>query len=224
MTSFVRVFVVVLFAVAAVAGQITTTKDDILEGQYMMAEFKASELIKKANYRSVWTKEYFANRSKDVTLHEKLLREVLQPDKWHTIEEKFGDKLQREEMIADGKAFYFRTNDGPWAKGGLGSGSGVMVESEQVKDQFRYIPALDFEGTKADLYELVSVRKANKYSQTDLVDVKYVTTVRIWYSTDGKILKKIEEKVIEGREEMLRETTTYEYDPKDLKIEAPAIK
>lgn len=49
-------------------------------------------------------------------------------------------------------------------------------------------------------------------------------TFPVWYSADRKILKKTEETAIESREEMLHETTTYQYDPKDLKIEAPAIK
>ena len=51
--------------------------------------------------------------------------------------------------------------------------------------------------------------------------VRYVRTTRVWYSAEGKILTKTEETAIEGREEMVRETTTYEYDPKDLRIEAP---
>ena len=38
--------------------------------------------------------------------------------------------------------------------------------------------------------------------------------------SDGKLLKSVEETMVEGREEMLRETTTYEYDTK-IKIEAP---
>ena len=54
--------------------------------------------------------------------------------------------------------------------------------------------------------------------------VRCFLTARVWYSAKGEIHKKTEETAIEGREEILRETVTYEYDPKDLKIEAPVIK
>ena len=224
MTSFVRVFVVVMFAVAAAAGQVTTIKNDIPEGQYLAADAKAEELLKTANYRSVWTKEYLEDRAKPATLQEKKLREVIQPNKWRTVEETLGDKPSREERIWVDKALYVQRDDKPWQKFSGGGGGGMRMESGQVKNQYRYLPAIDFDGIKADFYEHISVRTANKFSQTDFVVVRYVRTTRVWYSADGKILKKTEETAIEGREEMLREVTTYEYDPKDLKIEAPVIK
>lgn len=206
------------------AGQVTTLKNDIPESQWTTAAVKGMRLLRLLNYRSVWTKEYFADRSKDGELQEKTLHEVVQPDKWRKVEEVFIGKPSREEIIADGKAFYFRRNDGPWRKGGLGNGSGGGIESGQVKYQYRYLPSVDLDGETTNFYELVAIRTANKYSQNGYAVVKYVRTTRTWYSIDGKLLKKIEETMIEGQEEMLRETTTYKYDPKDLKVEAPTIK
>ena len=220
---FVPVFFVSMFFVVGLSAQVTTLKNDIPESQYLAEEAKAKELIAKANYRSVWTLDYFEDRSKNSKLSEKKLREVLLPNKWRTVEETFYEKPTRDERIWDGKFLYSKTNDGPWEKWGRGngSGSGGGVESGQIKNQFRFLPSIDYEGGKADFYELVSVRTANKFSQTSYVVVKYIRTTRTWYSTDGKLLKKIEETMIEGREEMSRETSTYKYDPLDLTIEAP---
>lgn len=222
---FAALILTMFLAAVTAAGQVTTLKNDIPESQYVAAEAKAAELLKTANYRSVWTKEYFADRSKDVELQEKKLYEVIQPDKWHKVDEIFVGNPTRREILADGKAFYFRSNDGPWEKGGLGSGSGGgRYESGQIKNQYRYLPSIDLDGVKVDFYEFVSIRTANKYSRNGYAVVKYIRTTRTWYSIDGKLLKKTEEAMIEGQEEMLRETTIYKYDPMDLKIEAPTIK
>lgn len=53
-----------------------------------------------------------------------------------------------------------------------------------------------------------------------MVVVRYLRKTLYWYSVEGKLLKKVEENMIEGREEQNRETTTIEYDPK-ITIEAP---
>ena len=211
-------------AAVSAAGQVLTVKNDIPESQYLAAEAKGEELLKTANYRSVWTKGYVETGTKLAKLQEATFREVVHPDKWRTVEEAFGDKPSRVERIWVDKALYEKRNDEPWQKFSGGGGVGGRIESGQVKNQYRFLPAIDFEGKKADFYEHLSIRTANKFSQTDFVVVRYVRTTRVWYSAEGKILKKTEETAIEGREEMVRETTTYEYDPKDLKIEAPVMK
>ena len=223
MTSFVRVFVVVMFAAAAVAGQVTGAKDDISQEKYFAAEKKAAELLKKVNYRSVWVKEYFADGAKEGKLQEMTVREVVQPNKWRTVTEEFHNKPKRKEIIADGKAFYFRTDDGPWEKGGLGSSSAYNIFGETVSNQFRYLPEVDLDGKTTGYYELVSIRNPSPSSRNSLFGIRYVHTVRNWYSAEGYLLKKLEETAIETRETILRDTTIYGYNPKDLKIEAPKV-
>ena len=55
-------------AAVSAAGQGLTVKNDIPESQYLAAGAKAAELLKTANYRAVWTKEYFNDRSTTATL------------------------------------------------------------------------------------------------------------------------------------------------------------
>ena len=92
-------------AAVSAAGQVLTVKNDIPESQYLAAEAKASELLKTANYRVVWTKEYVDDRSNTAILEEKRLKEVVQPNKSRTIDERFIGKGRRIENIFDGKAF-----------------------------------------------------------------------------------------------------------------------
>ena len=68
---------------------------------------------------------------------------------------------------------------------------------------------------------MVSLREPGDPFNERLAGIPYLHSTRIWYSFDGRILTKIVGMGIEGSNDMFRETTTYEYDPKDLKIEAP---
>ncbi|HMT07067.1 MAG TPA: hypothetical protein PKA82_03615 [Pyrinomonadaceae bacterium] len=214
----------ILMAAASAAGQVLTAKDDISAEKYFAAENRAAELLKTANYRSVWTKEYFADRSKAAELQEKTTFEVTQPLRWRKVEEKFRGKGSRKEFIFDGKDYFFRFNDEPWEKVGLGNGSGGRIFRGQVTDRYRYLPSVDFEGKKVELYEQFSARRPTIfYLSTEYDSAQSIRTTRSWYS-EGKLLKIVEDYSVEGYEDMLRETTTYEYDPKDLKIEAPVVK
>ena len=217
------IFTMFLAAVSA-AGQVAALQNDSPEVKSFLAEIKAGEILKTANYRSVWTKEFVAERSKEAKLQERMVSEVIQPNKARSVVEQFSDTPSREEIIRDGKAFYIRQGDKPWQRFNGDGGRSVQFVQMPYRIQFRFLPSVEFEGGKADFYEYVTIRTSNKSSKKDAVVVRYVITTRSWFSTDGKILKKIEETTVEGRVEMVRETTTYEYDPKDLKIEAPAIK
>lgn len=204
------------------AGQVLTVKNDIPESQYLAAEAKAGELLKTANYRVIQTKEYFAQRSREAKLQEKLLLEFVQPDKKRTLWEEFYNKPRRNETISDGKASYSRTDNWPWSKDdALANYYETDVEIVPNRNQYKYVPAVEIEGKKAVYYEFIEIRKSNKSSKTDFPTIGYVCTMQLWFLLDGKILKKMEDCALEGRKDRLLWTTVYEYDPKDLKIEAP---
>ena len=217
------IFAMFVSAVAA-AGQVVTLKNDIPESQYLAAEAKAKELLKTANYRSVWTTEYFEDHSKTGNLKERKVIEIIPPDRKRTVEEKFSGSRSRIELIRVDFAHYIRGDDTPWIKFPGLHGFDIGLEVVGKKNQYSSLPSIDFEGGIADFYERRSSGKFQDPAQMDGVYVRAIRTTRLWYSLDGKILKKLEEIMAEGRKQMSRETTTYEYDPKDLKIEAPVIK
>ena len=217
-------FIVVLMFAGLATAQVTTSKNSISERRYFAAAAKANELVEKANYRTIWTKEYFEDHSKTEKLKERKLIEMIRPDRKRTVEERFADSRSFVEIIRVEFAQYIRGDDTPWIKfpGIHGFDSGLEVLGK--KNRYRSLPSIDFEGGIADFYERRSSGKFQDPAQMDGVYVRAIRTTRIWYSLDGKILKKLEEIMVEGRKQMSRETTTYEYDPKDLKIEAPVIK
>lgn len=221
MKSLARVFVVVMFAVLASSGQVTSAKDDIPESQYLTAVINGFETIEKSNYRMVRTEELVSITSKDAKLQERILLEVIRPGKSRTVREKFNGYPKREENISINGSFYVKREDDPWIiySRGMSFGLGLGTGFERVRH--RSIPKVDFGAAKADFFEIISERYYDKNVNGHEVAVKIVRTTRVWYSTDGKLLKKIEETFAEGSNDMDRETTTYEYDPQDLKIEAP---
>lgn len=209
-------FVLLLFVLSAV-GQ----KNDISEAEYRKAELKAAQLLKASNYRLERKLEYFPVRGETPRLAESDIKEVLLPNKWRTVEFRDHDgKPTREERLWDGNALYVRREDGEWNRFSRGSTASGRSESGQVTTKYRYLGKVELTGMESDLYEAESLRIANKFSTHGFVVVRYNKRVRTWYSTDGRLLQKIEENSIEGREELSRETTVIEYDPK-IRIEAP---
>lgn len=210
-------FLVAILFVSVLSGQ----KNEIPESEFLVKETFANEAITKSNRRSVRTLEYFEDRSKPGHLSERYTEEVLLPNKWRRIEEKdYAGKKSREERIWDGDALYGRLDDGEWKRYLGGGGTGARIESGRVTKTYRYLGASEMDGKKVETYQVQSVRVANKYTAADFFVVKYVRDSRFWFDTEGRLLKKVEETMIEGHPEMSRETTTVEYDPK-ITIEAP---
>lgn len=58
-------------------------------------------------------------------------------------------------------------------------------------------------------------------TQTSMYQVTYLEKTRYWITEDNFLLKKKIENTIAGSEGLLLENWIYEYNPKDLKIEAP---
>lgn len=215
------VITIFLSCVFGVFGQAPTIKNDIHMSVFLDVQDKANELLKKSSYRLTKTSEFCKDRDKPGKTTGKLLREVLQPGKWRTVEESENDgKTRKEERVWDGKALYVKQNDGEWERFSGGTGVSGQIESGQVSQRYRHLGKTDLNGVQADLYEIEMLRVANKFSQNDIVVVRYARKTRFWFSAEGKLLKKVEENMIEGFPEMSRETTVIEYEPV-LKIEAP---
>ncbi|CAN5626164.1 hypothetical protein BH24ACI3_BH24ACI3_03040 [soil metagenome] len=211
----------VLFIVIGAAGIANAQKNDISEAEYLQVEARAAELLNASGYRLRRVGEYFEDRSKSSRIAESDILEVLQPNKRRTVEIRdYNGKIRKEERIWDGKSLYVRTDDGEWKQFSGGSGGGGRIESGQTTKKYRFLGKVDLDGVQADLYELESLRIANKFSANDMIVVRFNKKIRSWYSPDGKLLQKIIEDSIEGRQDLSRETTKIEYEP-NIKIEAP---
>jgi hypothetical protein len=209
--------------VAVCTGHASGQKNDISEFAFASMLERASEALEKSSYREMRKLERFGDRSRAGTITESSLKEVLrlEPPRWRTVEERLVDgKKDREERLWDGKALYTRKNDGPWQKFAGGTSVSRAIESGTETTRYRYMGRVDLDGKPADLYESDRVRIANKFTQNDLVVVRFVRYQKLWYSLDGRLVKSVQEDAIEGVEGLSRETVTIEYDPK-ITIEAP---
>lgn len=196
-------------------------KNDISASKFLAVEQTAQTILETSSYRMTRVNEYFEDRDRPGTVVETLLKEVLQPDKWRTVEERsVNGRMLREERLWNGKALFVRTGDGVWEKYSGGSSSGGRLESGHVTTRYRYLGKGELSGAQVDIYESETLRIANKFSMTDLEVVRYGRKTKIWYGVDGRLLRKIEENTSEGREEITRETISIEYEPK-ISIEAP---
>ncbi len=194
---------------------------EITEKQFNEVNAKGAELLSSSSYRSTRKLEYFEDRSKPGRASETSLKEVLIPDQWRTVEEKFYDKPTREERIWDGKFLYVKVNDGEWKRYNGGGSGGVDIETGQrITKSYKYLGKAALDNKQADLYENTIDRIARKMTVSDTFTVHYIRRTRYWFAIDGKLLKKLVENEIEGRNELSREITTVDYDA-NIKIEAP---
>lgn len=210
-----RILGVLLLSVSALNGQ-----TEITEKQFNEIDAKGQELLKASSHRFTRKLEYFEDRSKPSRTSETYLREFLLPNKWRTVEEKFYDKPDRTERIWDGKFLYEKVNDGEWKRYNGGNSGGGGFESGKITRSYTYLGKTDLDGKRVDTYEFKMDRIARKMTMNDTFTVHYIRRIHYWFGTDGKLLKKIKEDEIEGRNELSRETTTIDYDAK-IKIEAP---
>jgi len=215
----VMVFLVLVVLLLSALGLAAQTKE-ITEKQFNEINAKGMELLNSSSHRSTRKLEYFGDRSKPGRTSETSLREVLIPDKWRTVEETFYDKHTREESIWDGKFLYMKVNDGEWKRYNGGGSGGVDFEAGEMTKSYKYLGKADLDGKRADMYEFKMDRIARKMTMTDMFTVHYIRKISYWFSADGKLLKKIKEDDVQGRNELSRETTTIDYDA-NIKIEAP---
>lgn len=203
---------------------VAAQKNEITEVVFLALENRAEELLGQSSYRMIRKLEHFDDRDKPGTQEKRLLKEVLQRDRWRTVEERLIDgKTSREERLWDGKSLFVRVDDSPWQKYSGGSSMDGRIESGQTTTRYRSLGRSELNVKPVDVYESEALRIANKVTMNDYQVVRYVRRTRVWYASDGRQVQKIEENAIEGREEMNRETTTIEYDP-NIKIEAPILK
>ncbi len=151
--------------------------------------------------------------------------EFLKPDKRRYLEiEKFADHTSKSELIQIGTTYYCRRNDGEWKQsqswcsGGSASGLSNIVSSEYSIEDTK----IHNQTTK--LFRNYTTYK-NVYSpDKDKEGLSYWES-KFWLGKDGLILREeIKSGLLEPERIYRQQTNSYEYNPKNLKIEAPIKK
>lgn len=152
--------------------------------------------------------------NKTTAISEKLL-----PNKSRYVWRKqLGDTVMETESITIDNFLYERENDGAWTKidlnkGGYGigsgSGSGGSYRSQQITVEQTFLNS-----SSVKLYEMIEIFES-------VAGLKY-TEEKQWINDEGFLLRsETSTGLLIPKIETLKTVTTYEYNPSDLKIEAP---
>ncbi|CAN5797010.1 hypothetical protein BH20ACI4_BH20ACI4_01170 [soil metagenome] len=205
---FVFIFVTLTTTVFGQAKEITA---DELRQSFRPAYDKLFEI----SYRKRSTEENY----KDGKLSGKIeiISEFIPPKKRHTITvEMVGDKRQKSEMFIIEGIYYCRKDDGEWTKSqkGCGSGGGFSVLPDAVSSKFT-LEETKLDNVTAKLYQqyMTYVFPEDKISY--FLD-------KFWINDEGFLLRReMEYGWVEPKFIRSKQSDVYEYNPKDLKIEAP---
>lgn len=187
----------------------------------------ANKKLSESNYRSISNSKSF-KRSSDKTFNQFVTNvvEYISPDHRHTIYEfKSKEMNSRLETISIGQKKYVKRNSEDWkeiaaSENEFGFGGQTGNIDGEVLIERKYKGSEILKNQNAELYEIATTRKYN------LPNFKYVYTVteRLWFAKNGTFLKKESETREDNGKITYYDILEYEYNPKNLKIEAPIIK
>ncbi len=149
--------------------------------------------------------------------------EYLIPDKYHRTSTRiFNDRIEKSEFISINKTYYCRKNDADWEQSSKGCifGSGSGGPSNIVNSKYT-VEEAKINNQKVNLYQEYTTYK-NIYSPSKDKEGLSYWQQKMWVSKDGFILREeTEVGLLEPKRRYWQKTTAYEYNPKNLKIEAP---
>lgn len=200
---------------------ISSQTKEISKENYYQSYREASKKRLETSRREIIQKKDFKDGKLLFTTE--IVDEYLKPDKQHYVSSQiFDDHTEKREFILIDKIYYCRKNDTDWVQSskwcGFGSGSGGP--SSIVSTKFT-VEEAKLNNQKAEFYQKQTIYK-NIYSpDKDNEGLSYWQT-SFWLGKDGFILRE-EVKVGLSKPERIywQTATTYEYNPKNLKIEAP---
>jgi hypothetical protein len=207
----------------ALAVNVFSQQKEITKEQYYQSFRGAKDKASKVSRRSIDKREYFRNSKLHLT--QETVDEFLSPDKRrYFVIEKFDDRITKDELIKIGDIYYCRKNDGDWKQsqnwcsGGSASGISNIVSSKYTVEEIK----LNNETVK--FYRQLTTYKNTYSPDKDREGLSYWES-KFWLNSDGLIQREERKQGLLDSEKIYNQTvTTYEYNPKNLKIEAPITK
>lgn len=212
-----KLFLLLIFSLTistSIFGQLKA----LTEKDYELAQDNAHSKMDKIARRVVTMTNKYKNGVLDST--ESLIQEYLPPnkEKWESFTKKDGVITEKLQLYYIGDFEYRKEGDGIWQKRNLkgnGSGEGDIISGKEVKNLKQYLVFdTKLEEKNVSLYLF--------YRVYDLGKTLNFYFNRKWLDSSGLILKEeTKESDIFPENVTLMESVNYEYNPKDLKIEAP---
>lgn len=216
-----------LFALPNAAAQENTFEPEDLQALIKAA----SQKLEGKTYRSNMFYVFYVNGNSANTSTITVITEVVSPDRKYVTEarkDETGKTYHRFEIICIGDKRFSRRDNGEWKKDGaycdgggwvIGAwrGSEDGVETETITER-RLKKGEITNNQTTDLYEMITTVKY-------IYPTKTYTNIykdSIWFNANGMFVKIFREVQSGDTKNLDRDTTEYEYDPKDIKpIEAP---
>lgn len=215
-----KLALLMIFCFGAVIGNFGQNKI-ITKEEYNAALSGSVPKADKIPFRMIDTTKFFTNKKVDEI--RTFISENLPPDKkrWLSTVEKDGVVTEKMESITIGKIEYTRKNNEDWTKrdltvsGSGGTGGFKIGGPLDTKELHQYILApTTLDNQPSNLYFY--------YHVLQIENVLHFLESRHWLNRDGLIIKSTTK---QGRtipdNVVSLQTRDYEYNPKDLKIEAP---
>lgn len=209
-------------ATISAAGQVTSPENTISNSEFTTVDERAGNLLSSTLRKRVTTiKEFTKNRSIPFKISEKIVREFDRPSGLREVIETYGKVRVIRERISTGRQTHTRTDNGPWTEAANRSFDLTLRSFYPETHQFRRLLSVELDGEKVDYYEINgTVYGTSCDGVGECTKFPYQVKYTSWISSNGMVLKRVME-TDRGQTAVWRETITYEYDPKDLKIEAP---
>lgn len=148
------------------------------------------------------------------------ITENISPDRYRrAVTETSGNKTEKLDFIQIGEKFYCKKNKGAWKLGeNCDENSGLSGLSSVASREFSLETVVE-SGKSLKLYRQYIVSKIA--DETGKETLLYWET-KFWIDDKGNLLRSENESGLkESRKIRRRSVTVYEYNPKNLKIEAP---
>lgn len=145
--------------------------------------------------------------------------EYVKPDRRRYVEVwSSGNRVSKAESIDIGTAKYCRKNDGEWmiAQGSCGTG-GASSGPSNIKSEISTVENSRIDGRKVKIYR-------NRYVyQRDKLELAFWETT-YWLDEKGNLIREeMKAGLLEPEQMSWTKNTIFQYNPADLKIEAPQV-
>lgn len=221
-TGFAKTGIFAFFVLFLLFINIPAQKQSFTEDELKNLQSNADEKLKTVSYRRITVRYNSGGRG----FSSMSVFEFIPPDRSHTItQRKTGKGIVMEERILIGEKAYYRKANEEWKVvtgendyGGRGTGFGSGSEAKPIQTiEYNFIRGQTIKNQKADLYEIVTTDTYN------LENSSYSNTFikRYWFNEKGLLLKTEEQNKHISTIQTYNINVDYEYNPKNLKIEAP---
>lgn len=208
-----------IFCFSLTISAFSQTKEITREDYYQ--PFRLGLKKKSATSRRVITRQENYREGKLFSTTE-ITDEFLVPNKRHYMEvEKFADHTNKSELIQIGEVYYCRRNDGElkqsqsWCSGGSASGLSNIVSSKFTVEDTK------INNKTSKFYKNYTIYKNIHSPNKDKEGLSYYQH-NFWIDSNGFILREEMRSGLLEPERIYRQMTNiYEYNPQNLKIEAP---